>query len=223
VVLGDNENIDCDIVILATEVRLNLDMFRDGGIDVDDEGIMVDTDMTTSVQDVLACGDCARCFSVIDKLPLNAKLATIAIKQGMVAGANAAGGEILYPGTVAPYALVLGELEVASVGLNARMAVERGYDIKQVKKKGRNIPVFIPEGKDITVKMVFDKKSRRLLGAQAIGGDGTIARIDHLGIAIASGVTVDDLYLMELSYTPPRSEGTDIILKVAEFAKRKLR
>jgi NADH oxidase (H2O2-forming) len=222
VVIGDDV-ISCDLLILATGTIPELDMFKNTGIDTDGDGIIVDEHLRTNIEDTYACGDIIRCYSVVDKKPISARLAPAAIRQGIVAGCNAAGGNLRYPGSTSAYAVVLDSLEVASVGFTAEQAKKRGLDIKQVKNKGRTGPQFFPGWTEITLKLVLDKQNRRLLGAQAVGGPGTIARIDHLGVAISKGATVDDLYLMELSYTPPRSEGTDIIVKASGYAHKKLR
>ncbi len=219
--IGDSR-ITASLCIAATGFAPHTELARESGIECGPRGIVVDDSLRTALPDVYAAGDCIVAWSVIDKKPVGAKLATSAYKQGTVAGANAAGGAMTYAGTAGAFVTVLGDLEIAGAGYTTEAARAAGYEPVSGKISAPVLPDYIPDGHAITVKILADRATGRLLGAQAVGPAGAAARINVASAAIEFGKTLDDLERVELAYCPAVSEVHDPLLRAADFARRRM-
>lgn len=218
--VGD-EIIKTDMVILASGVRANLDMVRNAGIDIGKWGIKTNSRMETSIKGIYAIGDCIETVSLINHRPTMMQLSSAAYRQGMVAGTNAAGGYDTYEGSLSTFVSLIGKLEVAATGFNDFFAQSAGYRIISGKAHGKNKPEYYPGAKDITVKIIADAKTGRVLGGQAVG-EGAGARINVIALAIKCGMDVYSLCQTETAYCPMLAESYDVLNKAADFAVRKL-
>lgn len=220
IVLEDS-TIEVDLVVLATGVRANILMVEDTGIKFD-KGILVDSRMQTDVEDVFAAGDCIQGKSLITDNFCNAQLASTAYRQGTVAGINAAGSHAVYNGTLGTFVSKVGKLEIAATGFNKFLAEKEGYDVVAGKATAPEKPAWFPGVKKITLKVIADKKSSRILGAQAVGEHGAASRINVISTAIKAGMTLNELQDVELAYCPAISDVKDVIHIAAELALRRI-
>lgn len=217
---GD-ETISADMVVLASGVRANLDMAKNAGIEVGKWGIKTNSKMETNVKGIFAVGDCIETVSLIDRRPTVMQLSSAAYRQGIVAGTNAAGGYDIYEGALSTFATQIGKLEVAATGFNEFFAESAGFEIITAKARGKNKPEYYPGSKDITVKLIADAKTGKVLGGQAVG-EGAGARINVISLAIKCGIDVYSLGRTEMAYCPMLAENYDALNKAADFAIRKL-
>ncbi|MFA5771312.1 MAG: FAD-dependent oxidoreductase [Thermoplasmata archaeon] len=221
-VLVNGEAIKTDLVVMAAGVKANTDLVKNTGIKIGQFGIATTSKMETSVGDIYAVGDCAETLNLITKRPAGVHLATTAYKQGIVAGINAAGGSMEYPGSLGTFGAVIGELEVAGTGLTSESAKALGYDITVGKGKTRTRPEWMPESTDITVKIIVDASNCKILGGQSIGGSGAASRINIISAAIRSSMNIFDMSSVELAYCPKISEMYDALSAAVDVAVKKL-
>lgn len=180
------KEITTDLVLLGTGVRPNSQIAKNAGIELGvHDAIRVDEHMRTNVLDIFAAGDCATARNYITNKDIYLPLGTTANKQGRVAGENAAGGSAEFKGVAGSVITKTFDLFVGKTGLDKKEALENGFD-----------PV---------VKLVADKKSHRILGAQIIGGEAVKGRIDLIAFALLTKATVDDLANYDACYVPPVS------------------
>ena len=209
--------------ILSTGFRPAVGMAEDAGLKTGHMGIMVSPSMETSFADIYAAGDCVTCWSVTDGKPIAAKLATSAYKQGAVAGINAAGGSEEYHGSAGTFVTKIGELEVAGTGFSSEQCRERGYETVNGKIKTYQLPEYFPGGDEISIKIIADKGSGRILGGQAVGKSGAAARINIISMAVELGLDLKSLSRLEMAYCPAVSEVDDPLFKAVDFCIRRMK
>ena len=217
------ETIPCDIVVMAVGMRGNTRIAESVGATTERDLVMVNNRMETSVRGVYAIGDLVRTYSRIDNTPATMQLATSAYRQGMTAGVNAAGGNTPYPGALKTFLTVVGGLEIASTGYTLQTAKDLGYDVRAVSTRRETLPHYMPDVKDIHLRVVVNVEDGKILGAQAVGKEGAGWRINLFALAIHGGMTLYDLLDAELSYNPPVSQMYDPVSQVAEVGLKRLR
>ena len=216
------EKIDKDsLTILAAGVKPNLDLIKGSGVKTGDFGIVVNKDMQTNIKDIYAAGDCAESRSLINDKPFTSWIATTAYKQGTVAGINIADGKAEFNGTLAPLVSVIGGIEVGAAGFNSFFAKKYGYEIIEGKAKSKTRPEWFNGAEDITVKIIADKKTGKILGGQAIGKN-VKEKIDVISTAISAGFTLQQLSDVELAYCPAVSQTYDVLTQACDLALRKI-
>ncbi len=212
VVLDDGTTIDADLVIMAVGVRPNTSLAQSIGVELGQtRAIAVNSKMQTSIPDVYACGDCTESFSVIDGQPLYRPLGSTANKMGRIAGDVVTGGSLEFRGIAGTGIFKVFDMAIAASGLNEKQARDSGYDIVI----SHNIKPDKPEyygGKEMVIKAIADRKSEKLLGVQIIGYEGVDKRIDVFVTAMTAGMTVDDLFHLDLAYAPPFSTTKDPVM-----------
>jgi NADH oxidase (H2O2-forming) len=214
--------IETDMTVLASGVRANIDLAKNSGVEVGKWGIKTNSKMETSIKGIYAVGDCIETVSPINHRPTVMQLSSAAYRQGIVAGTNAAGGYDTYEGALGTFVSLIGNLEVGATGFNEFFAESAGYEIISGKARGKNKPEYYPGSKDITVKIIADAKTGRVLGGQVVGEEGAGARINVLSLAVKSGMDVYSLSQTEMAYCPMLAESYDVLNKAADFAVRKL-
>lgn len=225
-VVTDSASIDTDMVLLSTGIKPNTKLAEKAGIKLGVAGaIQADGSMKTSIDGIFAAGDCADVFHRITGKKTYIPLGTTANKQGRVAGEVIGGRPSVFGGVVGTAVSKIFRLAVARTGLTQREAEKEGLDIATSVVKTRSRAHSYPGGSTITVKYVFDRASRRLLGAQMAGmeGVGVAKRIDVLAAALHAGMTVDDVAGFDLSYAPPYAPVWDPILVAANVAKKSIK
>ncbi|MBC8429520.1 MAG: FAD-dependent oxidoreductase, partial [Dehalococcoidia bacterium] len=214
-----------DLVLLATGSKPNSDLGRQAGLEIAPNGtIIVDDRMQTSNPDIFAAGDCVGQKHLITGKDVYIPRGTTANKQGRIAGDNASGGNEVFEGVVGTAVSKIFDLTVARTGLSSADASAEGYDFVSSTvahpSHGHTYPNPRPE--DITIKLIVQKATGRLLGAQMIGKIGVAKRIDIFATALHSGMSIEEISRLDLSYSPPFAPFWDSILVAANVALRKL-
>ena len=214
---------DVDFVVLAIGVRASSRLAGEAGVPIGATGaIQVDASMATSVLDVYAAGDTAEAHHLVTGRPAYIPLGTTANKQGRVAGENAAGGRLSFEGIVGTAITRVFELEVGRTGLTDGQAREAGFDPVSSVITHRSRAAFFPGSQPITAKLIADRTSGRLLGAQMAGKDGAAKRIDVPAVAIQQGLPASALPDLDLSYAPPFSPVWEAVQIAAQDLEKKL-
>jgi NADH oxidase (H2O2-forming) len=215
---------NADAVIIAVRVKPNTELARNAGILLGESGgIKTDERMLTSAHDIYAAGDCIETFDLVTRRHVFFQLATTAVRQSMVAGINAAGGEASYPGSTGVTTVRLFGLEVATLGPTTGMAEKIGLNPVSVRITGSTRLSYYPGGKDLTVKLLANPVSGKLLGAQLIGEEGATLRANFVSMAAHLGLTVEQFAEIETCYSPPLAPVWDPVTIAAQALLRKLR
>jgi len=220
-VVTDQRTLPADIVILGMGVRPNTALAEQTGIPLGEKGaITVNERQQTDVDGVWAAGDCAQSFHLVSKRPIYIALGTVANKQGRVAGINIGGGAVAFPGVVGTAVSKICAEEVARTGLQEREIEQVGWDYVAEKIESRTRAGYYPESGRITVKVLAEKGSGRLLGGQIVGEEGAAKRIDILATALHAGMKVQEMVNLDLSYAPPYSPVWDPVLMAARQVEK---
>jgi len=222
-VVTDRRSLPADIVILGMGVRPASGLAKEAGIPLGVKGaIRVDPRMRTGVEGVWAAGDCVESFHLVSRSPFYVALGTVANKQGTVAGINLAGGEAFFPGVVGTAVTKVCKYEVARTGLLEREIEELGLDSITAVIESKTRAGYYPGAGKITVKVLAEKGSGRLLGGQIVGIEGAAKRIDVLATALHAGFTVQQVVDLDLSYAPPYSPVWDPVQVAARVALKQI-
>jgi NADPH-dependent 2,4-dienoyl-CoA reductase/sulfur reductase-like enzyme len=220
---SDQGSFKADLVLMALGVISNTELAQQAGVSLGKTGaIQVDSGQRTNVQGVFSAGDCCESLHLVRGEPVHAPLGDVANKQGRVAGENAAGGDAMFGGIVGSLCFRVFDLEVASIGLNSKAARDLGFDVENQIIQHDSKVGYMPGARPVTVKMVFDRKNGRLLGAQIVGKEGVARRINALAVALNQKMTVDEIARLDFAYAPPFSPTFDPILIAAEQASKKI-
>ncbi len=215
--------IDADVVVLGTGARPFTDLAQAAEIPVGpSRGIVTDRRQHTPVDGVWAAGDCAETFHRVSQRPVSIALGTIANKQGRIAGLNLGGTYAAFPGVLGTAVTKVCEVEIARTGLTQTAAQDAGFEVVTAKIDGRTRAHYYPGGSPITVLVVAERGTGRLLGAQIVGQEGAAKRIDVFATALWNEMTVDELINVDLAYAPPFSPVWDPVLIAARQASNAL-
>jgi len=207
-----NRSLQTDLVLIGIGVVPEVALASEAGLTLGPTGaIAVNDHMQTNVPFVYAAGDCCECYHRISHRPVHAPLGDIANKQGRIAGANIGGQDLSFPGIVGSICFKVFDLEVASTGLTEDEAREVGLKPVSATIQGRSKAHSYPGSRDLRVRLVADTENGRLLGAQAVGGDGAVSRINALATGLTGGITLEELAYLDLAYAPPFSGAWDPI------------
>jgi NADPH-dependent 2,4-dienoyl-CoA reductase/sulfur reductase-like enzyme len=218
-----NGDLDADLVLMGVGTRYNTALAQSMGIEMGQSGaIKVDFHQKTSRDNVWAVGDCCEAFHRVAGKWVYFPLGDVANKQGRVAGQNIGGASVKFPGIVGAQAFKAFKLEVAATGLTEEEAVKYGFEPASSLIWGLPIGRPMAQGEKLGIKLVGDKKTGKLLGAQCIGEKGAVQRVSALSIALWSGLTVDELGYVDLPYAPPFGGAWDAIHIAAQDLARKL-
>jgi NADPH-dependent 2,4-dienoyl-CoA reductase/sulfur reductase-like enzyme len=222
-VITDRREIPSDIVILGLGVRPNTCLAKQAGIPLGvKDGVKVNDRMQTRVENIWAAGDCVESFHLVSKRPFYVALGTVANKQGRVAGINIGGGDATFPGVVGTAISKICEVGVSRTGLQAKEIEQLGLDYVSTVIKSKTRAGYYPSAEDITVKILAEKSSGRLLGGQIVGKDDAAKRIDILATALHAGFAVQEMIHLDLSYAPPFSPVWDPVLIAVRQAMKKI-
>lgn len=202
--------IPADLAILAIGVAPESTLAKEAGLALGQRGgIAVNDRMETSHPDIYAVGDAVEITHLVTGEKTRIALAGPANKQGRVAADNICGGDSRYPGAQGSSVLKLFDLTVAATGLNEETAQAAGLDYETVILSPLSHAGYYPGGTVMTMKVLYEKGSLRLLGAQIVGSDGVDKRLDVLATAMQAGLTVTALKELDLAYAPPFSSAKD--------------
>jgi len=193
-----------DLVVICTKKMPRNDLAAAAGIAIGSTGgIIVDETMATSAAGVWAAGDCIEVPHGVSNVPLQGLSGSHAYSQGKVAGTNAAGGSRKYQPVYVPWGMVAGKWMIGGVSFGETLATALGIPFVLGKAQGISRARYYPDMKKITVKLLAEPGSLRLIGAQLVGGEGIKERADFLAMAVKVGITLEDLAFMENVYSPP--------------------
>ena len=217
VTVGESD-VQADMLIMAVGVRPDSRLAKEAGLEVNARGaIKVDERMLTSAPDIYAVGDAVEITDFVTGEKGYVPLAGPANKQGRIAADNIAGIESRYEGTQGSSILKVFDLTVASTGINEKTAKRLNLDYDKSYSYSANHAGYYPGAVNMSIKLIFEKGTGRILGAQAVGYDGTDKRVDVLATAIRAKMTAYDLTKLELCYAPPYGSAKDPV-NMAGFA-----
>ncbi len=224
---NDSRTLAADLVLVSTGIRPNVELARSAGLRLGESGaIWVDQHMVTSDPNIFAAGDCVEHHHLV--LGRNAwiPLATSANKGGRTAGENMLGGDSVFPGILGTAVVKAFDYTMATTGLTERQAKAgddfgtNGKYVGSAMIRNPDKAGYWPGAEELAVKLVFDKRSGRILGGQIVGKAGVNKRIDIVATAITAQMTVADVGMLDLSYAPPYSPTYDPIQICANVATR---
>ena len=210
VLLKDNAPLHADMVVLAIGVTPDTALAREAGLELGIKGsIVVNDRMETSVPDIYAAGDAVQVKHYVTGEDALISLAGPANKQGRIIADNICGGDSRYLGSQGSSVIKVFDMTAATTGINETNARKAGLDVDTVILSPMSHAGYYPGGKVMTMKVVFEKGTNRLLGAQIVGYDGVDKRIDVLATAIHAGLKATQLKDLDLAYAPPYSSAKD--------------
>ena len=210
VLLRDDAPLHADMVVLAIGVTPDTVLAKDAGLELGIKGsIIVNDRMETSIPDIYAAGDAVQVKNFVTGEDALISLAGPANKQGRIIADNVCGLDSRYKGSQGSSVIKVFDMTAALTGINERTAKAMGIDADTVILSPMSHAGYYPGGKVMTMKVVFEKGSYRLLGAQIVGYEGVDKRIDVLATAIRAGMKATDLKELDLAYAPPYSSAKD--------------
>ena len=210
VLLKDEESLHTDMVILAIGVTPDTGLAKDAGLELGIKGsILVNERMETSIPDIYAGGDAVQVKHSVTGQDALISLAGPANKQGRIAADNICGGDSRYNGSQGSSVIKVFDMTAAITGINETNAKKARIETDKVILSPMSHAGYYPGGKMMTMKILFEKNTYRLLGAQIVGYEGVDKRIDVLATAIHAGMKAFDLKELDLAYAPPYSSAKD--------------
>ena len=209
------------LILLAAGYKPNTGFLQDSGLRLSKQGaIIIDDQCQTSLSDIYSAGDCA---TVPHRLngDMYIPLATTANKMGRIAGEVMAGKESRFIGTLGSSGIRVFDVEAGRTGITETEAQQQGLDYSTVFIQDKNHTDYVADQTDMWVKLIYDKNTRKLLGGQICGRwlGGAVHRVDALAVAIYSGLTVDELGMMDFIYAPPFARTWEIMNVAGNVAK----
>jgi NADPH-dependent 2,4-dienoyl-CoA reductase/sulfur reductase-like enzyme len=208
-----------DLVVLGIGVGPNASLAEEAGLEMGPTGaIRVDARQATSANGVWAAGDCCESNHLVTGRPVHVALGTVANKQSRVAGINIGGGHATFPGVLGTAISKICATEVARTGLSCRQAEQAGLDTAVTTVETTTTAGYMPNAEPMTIRLLSETGTGRLLGAQIVGGAGSAKRIDTCAVALTARMTLGDLVDLDLSYAPPFSGVWDPVQVAARKA-----
>lgn len=210
IILSDGTEVETDMTILSIGVRPENELAKNAGLELGSRGhIIVNEFLQTSNEDIYAVGDAIEVVDFINGSQTAIPLAGPANRQGRIAAKNMMGQNEKYQGTLGTSVAKVFDLTVASTGNNEKTLKRIGTPYEVLHIHPSSHAGYYPGAAQISLKLIFDKETGKIFGAQAVGADGVEKRIDVIATAIKGGLTVEDLTNLELSYAPPYSSAKD--------------
>ncbi|WP_076537247.1 FAD-dependent oxidoreductase [Shewanella sp. UCD-KL21] len=217
--LNNGESLDTDILIMAIGVRPETKLAKEAGLKIGDlGGIYTNENMQTSDPDIYAVGDAVEDKDFVTGKQTLVPLAGPANRQGRMAADNMLGRNETYKGTQGTAICKIFDLAVASTGQNEKQLKRDGVEYQKVYVHTASHASYYPGAEIVSFKMLFDPKTGKIFGAQAVGKDGVDKRIDVMAVAQRAGMTVEQLQDLELTYAPPYGSAKDVINQAAFVA-----
>ena len=222
VVLDNGKELNSDMVLLSVGVRPTLALAKDAGLELGEAGgLLVDEYLQTSDKDIFAAGDMAEIEHRIMNRKVRIPLAGPANRQGRIAATNAladeSGNRLRYRGAQGTSIVRVFEAVAGTTGLSLKQAKDAGFDAQSVVIHKENHVTYYPGSSMVTIHLIYDKETGKVLGGQTAGFDGADKRLDVLSTAISGGMTLEDLSELDLSYAPPFGSANDPV-NMAAFA-----
>ncbi|MGW5663838.1 FAD-dependent oxidoreductase [Streptomyces sp. NPDC003758] len=214
-----------DVVVLGIGVQPETALARDAGLPLGDHGGLL-TDLAMRVrghENIWAGGDCVEVLDLVSGRERHIPLGTHANKHGQVIGTNVGGGYATFPGVVGTAVSKVCDLEIARTGLREKDARRAGLRYETVTIESTSRAGYYPNAALMTVKMLAERRTGRLLGVQIVGREGAAKRVDVAAVALTARMTVEEMTALDLGYAPPFSPVWDPILVAARKATAAVR
>ncbi|AXG53127.1 flavoprotein oxidoreductase [Streptomyces lincolnensis] len=224
-VLTEDAEYPADVVVLGIGVRPETALARAAGLPLGTHGGLL-TDLAMRVrghENIWAGGDCVEVLDLVSGQERHVALGTHANKHGQVIGTNAGGGYATFPGVVGTAVSRVCDLEIARTGLREKDARRVGLQFESVTIEATSRAGYYPGASPMTVKMLAERRTGRLLGVQIVGREGAGKRVDIAAVALTAGMTVDRMTALDLGYAPPFSPVWDPVLVAARKASKAVR
>jgi NADPH-dependent 2,4-dienoyl-CoA reductase/sulfur reductase-like enzyme/rhodanese-related sulfurtransferase len=207
---ADGSRLPADLVLLSVGVKAEVELARTAGLEIGATGgVKTNGRMESSDPSIYAVGDAAETTHALTGARARIALAGPANRQGRIAGANAAGARLVYPGALGTSIVRLLHLTVGFTGLNSRQAAKAGFTFFTSLTRDHSHAHYYPGAKPVMIKVIAEEGTGRLLGAQVLGEQGVDKRVDVLATAIAGKLSVFDLETLDLAYSPPFGSAND--------------
>ena len=224
VITANGEHFATDMVIMCAGIRPTVDIAVDAGINLGKTGaIKVNSRMETNIENIYACGDCIEETNVITHRQVWLPLGTNANKEGRCAAVNLAGYTEDFEGVLGSTVTRYLNLTISATGLTHKVAEEEGFDPVSIVVTKRDKAGYMPEVRNVTIKLTADKRTHKLLGGQAIGCGDADKRINTLSVGLLNGITVEEFLGADITYAPPFSTTIDPLLSATRLLIDKLR
>lgn len=221
-VIVEGEEFPCDILVFATGVKPDVELAKNAGIEIGEVGgIKVNERMETNKQDIFAAGDCVETVHRITGKPVLSMLGTSAVRQGKVAGVNAAGGNAVYQGTLNATVTRIFDIEIGFVGLTEWQARNFGMEVSSVAIPWKTRAEYFPGASEIKIKLVFLKRNLQLVGGEIVTKEGATGYVNLLSVAIDKKLSANDLVHLDTCYSPPVADVWNPVCIAAELAVKK--
>lgn len=215
--------IPADLVILAIGARPNVELAKAAGLSIGATGgIAVDEELRTSDPDIYAGGDCVENVNMLSGQKVFAPMGSTANKHGRIIGENLCGGHVKFKGVLNTVVAKIHSLTVGKTGLTEQDAKQFGYEYITAMVAGHDKPHYMPGAKLITVKLIADANTGKVMGMQAVGEGEVAKRVDVVAAVLTLGGTIDDLFDVDLSYAPPYNSPIDNVAVAANTVMNKL-
>jgi NADH oxidase (H2O2-forming) len=223
-IVAGGEQIQADIFISAFGVRANTQLAANAGIILGDtKAVRTNARMETNIKDIYAVGDCAESTHIVTQKPALMQFGTVAVRHGKVAGINAAGGYSLFTGVLGSSVSRLYKTDIGSTGLTEAAAQKARIETITGAITSKTKADYYPGALPIKVKLIVEKESQRVIGAQIIGGEEVTQRINAISFAMQKQMTARELAKADTAYAPPVCETWEPLVLAAEMVLMKLR
>jgi CoA-dependent NAD(P)H sulfur oxidoreductase len=220
-VYTDQGTLNYDLVIVATGVEPVSTLAQQCGIETGvKKSIRVNAHMQTNFSYIYAAGDCTETKDLVTGKAVYVPLALKANKEGLIAGVNICGGEETFPGILGTAITKLCDLGIARTGLTLTEAENNGFDALKFSVKSNSKAHYYPGAGSLTAVLVAEKQGGRLLGAQLAGPVDSVKRIDVYATAITAGMTLDQIFQLDLAYAPPFSPVYDPVVLAGRVGRK---
>jgi NADPH-dependent 2,4-dienoyl-CoA reductase/sulfur reductase-like enzyme len=220
----NGQEIDVDFVLLCVGIYPVVDLAKDAGIELGTTGaIKVNSRMETNIEDIYACGDCIEEVYIMTPTPAWIPLGSTANKEGRCAAINLCGGIDDFEGVLGSAVTRYYNLTVSMTGFTEKMAKQIGFDTISVTITKKDKAGYMPEVENVTLKLVADKRTHKLLGGQAIGCGDADKRINTLATALLHHMTVEDLAGADITYSPAFSTSIDPLIHATRLLIDKMK
>ena len=214
---------ETDMVVIAAGIKPVVDIAQEAGIDLGVTGaIKVNSRMETNLPDIYACGDCAEKVHIVSNSPVWVPLGSTANKEGRVAAINLCGGSEDFEGVLGSAVTRYFDLNISMTGLSEKTAQKLGFDTVSVVITKKDKAGYMPEVENITIKLIADRRTHRILGIQGIGCGDADKKVNNISTGLIRNITIEDLMDVDFTYAPPFSTSEDILLSAARMLKSKL-
>jgi NADPH-dependent 2,4-dienoyl-CoA reductase/sulfur reductase-like enzyme/rhodanese-related sulfurtransferase len=219
--VGDEE-VAAGLVLLALGVRPDVSLATEAGLEIGGTGgLAVNEYLQTSDPDIYAGGDCVELVNLVTGGKVLVPLGSTANKHGRIIGTNVTGGRETFPGVMGTAIAKVFDLNVGRVGLTESQAREAGFDILTALVPSHEHATYYPGSREITVKLVTERSTGRVLGGQAVGPGDTAKRVDVLASALSCKATAADMAALDLAYAPPYNSAMDPLHNAANVIRNK--